>query len=144
VLLAQAREEGEPVQTRDANVDDRQVGTVLEYQGEGGLAVAGLAHDDEATGVAERLDDSGPVQRMVVDDDAAIIAAVIGMAEGLGLRVVAEGVETEGHVAHLRALGCEFAQGFRFSRPCPPAATSALLGAPSAGFVSRRLGSASC
>jgi EAL domain-containing protein (putative c-di-GMP-specific phosphodiesterase class I) len=35
------------------------------------------------------------------------------------MEVVAEGVETEGQLAHLRALGCDFAQGYLFSRPVP-------------------------
>ena len=50
----------------------------------------------------------------------AIVAAVIDMARTLGLRVVAEGVETEDQLADLRALESEFAQGYHFARPLPP------------------------
>ena len=49
--------------------------------------------------------------------DAAITQAVIAMAHGLRLGVVAEGVETEGQLAFLRKHGCEAAQGFLFARP---------------------------
>jgi EAL domain-containing protein (putative c-di-GMP-specific phosphodiesterase class I) len=52
-------------------------------------------------------------------DDRAIVAAVISLAEELGLSVVAEGVETERQHGELRELGCEYAQGFLYSRPVP-------------------------
>jgi diguanylate cyclase (GGDEF)-like protein len=53
------------------------------------------------------------------DDDAAIVTAIVTMARGLGLRVVAEGVETEEQSALLRSLACDVAQGFHFGRPVP-------------------------
>ncbi len=52
-------------------------------------------------------------------DDAAIITAIVGMAEGLGLSVVAEGVETQDQQAFLSALGCRRGQGYLFGRPGP-------------------------
>jgi diguanylate cyclase (GGDEF)-like protein len=58
--------------------------------------------------------------------DAAIIQAIIGMAQALGMRVVPEGVETAGQLARLTELGCDFAQGFHLSRPLPAAALEAL------------------
>jgi diguanylate cyclase (GGDEF)-like protein len=51
--------------------------------------------------------------------DAAIVGAVIALARSLELRVVAEGVESSAHLAALAALGCDYAQGFYFSRPLP-------------------------
>jgi EAL domain-containing protein (putative c-di-GMP-specific phosphodiesterase class I) len=54
-------------------------------------------------------------------DDAAIVTAIVAMARGLGLGVVAEGVETEAQVAFLRSLSCDMVQGFHFGRPMPAA-----------------------
>jgi diguanylate cyclase (GGDEF)-like protein/PAS domain S-box-containing protein len=52
-------------------------------------------------------------------DDTAITQAVIAMAHTLGLRVVAEGVETNAQLALLRELGCDEAQGYLLGRPVP-------------------------
>jgi diguanylate cyclase (GGDEF)-like protein/PAS domain S-box-containing protein len=52
-------------------------------------------------------------------EDAAIVSAVIGLARGLGVLTVAEGVETQRQLDELRALGCDFAQGFFLGRPRP-------------------------
>jgi len=60
-------------------------------------------------------------------DDAAITKAVISLAHSLNLKVVAEGVETIGHVRALEAYGCDEIQGYYISRPVPPAAAAALL-----------------
>ncbi len=47
-------------------------------------------------------------------DKAAVVAAIVGVAEALGFSIVAEGVETEGEERHLQALGCQVGQGFRY------------------------------
>ena len=52
-------------------------------------------------------------------EDAAIAAAIVTMAHGLHLRVVAEGVETQGQLDVMRALHCDEIQGYYFSRPVP-------------------------
>jgi EAL domain-containing protein (putative c-di-GMP-specific phosphodiesterase class I) len=51
--------------------------------------------------------------------DTAICTAVVSLAHALGLRAVAEGVETAEQMANLRQLGCELAQGYLFGRPEP-------------------------
>ncbi len=53
-------------------------------------------------------------------EDTTIIEHVIGMAKALGIVTVAEGVETEEQVKHLRAMNCDLAQGYYFSHPQPP------------------------
>jgi len=50
-------------------------------------------------------------------DDAAIVRAIITMAHSLGMKTVAEGVETREQLDFLRIQGCDFAQGFYFSQP---------------------------
>jgi EAL domain-containing protein (putative c-di-GMP-specific phosphodiesterase class I) len=57
----------------------------------------------------------------------ALSEAIIVMAHKLGLRVVAEGVETELQRALLLAAGCDYAQGFLFSRPVPADDFDAML-----------------
>jgi diguanylate cyclase (GGDEF)-like protein len=52
---------------------------------------------------------------------AALVASTIALAHSLGLRMVAEGVETSGAYTELTRLGCDQAQGFFLSRPVPPA-----------------------
>jgi EAL domain-containing protein (putative c-di-GMP-specific phosphodiesterase class I) len=49
----------------------------------------------------------------------ALVQAMIQLAHDLGLQAVAEGVENTEQEATLRALGCEAAQGFHYSRPVP-------------------------
>jgi diguanylate cyclase (GGDEF)-like protein len=52
-------------------------------------------------------------------EEGAIVHAVLSMAHALDVEVTAEGVETAAQVALLRAHGCDFAQGFLYSRPVP-------------------------
>jgi diguanylate cyclase (GGDEF)-like protein/PAS domain S-box-containing protein len=59
-------------------------------------------------------------------DDRALCEAIIAMAHKLGLKVIAEGVETAAHRELLAAAGCDHAQGL-FSRPIPAADLEALL-----------------
>jgi len=56
-----------------------------------------------------------------------IISAIIGIARGFGLHLVAEGVETAAQAKMLRNLGCECMQGYYFARPAGPTEISRLL-----------------
>ena len=57
--------------------------------------------------------------RGLVDNktDAAIVKAIVVMAKSMGLNLIAEGVETEQHLAYLSGFGCHYYQGYFFSRP---------------------------
>jgi diguanylate cyclase len=48
-----------------------------------------------------------------------IVQSMVGLAHGLGLRVVAEGVEDQPILDRLRAMGCDLAQGYLIARPLP-------------------------
>lgn len=63
-------------------------------------------------------------------DNCALTTAAIAMGKGLGLRVVAEGVETGAQLEFLREHGCRYVQGFLFSRPLPASQIEALLKSP--------------
>jgi len=60
-------------------------------------------------------------------DDAAIVNAVIQLARGLRLGIIAEGVETQAQLGFLREQGCPEVQGFLFSRPLAPVALEVFL-----------------
>jgi diguanylate cyclase (GGDEF)-like protein len=88
-----------------------------------------IAFDDFGTGYASltHLRDF-PVDTIKIDrsfvgglerggNSLAIVNAIVGLGNNLGLDVVAEGVETQGQQEFLSAIGCRFAQGFLFGRP---------------------------
>ena len=68
-------------------------------------------------------------------EDAAIVQTIVELAHTLGMKVVAEGVETEGQASLLREMGCDFGQGFYFSEPLPPEEASAFLNATNRGLA---------
>ena len=64
---------------------------------------------------------------LVNDSDHAIVQASIVLAHALGMRVIAEGVETQAQRDLLVAMGCDEMQGYLFSRPLPPEKIAAML-----------------
>jgi diguanylate cyclase (GGDEF)-like protein len=105
--------------------DDNQFTRSLRKLRTAGVSVA---FDDFGTGYASlSLLQKYPLTRIKIDrsfvaridrsaSDAAIVGALIGMAESLGLAVLAEGVETREQERALRQLGCGEAQGFLYGR----------------------------
>ena len=53
-------------------------------------------------------------------NDAVIVQSTIDLAHNMGLRVVAEGVETQNILMHLAKHGCDYAQGYHIARPQTP------------------------
>lgn len=92
----------------------------------------GLSIDDFGTGYSSlaylrwlpvdeiKIDKSFVVNMINDESDAKIVRSTIDLGRNLGLRVVAEGVETEQVCQRLDELGCEVAQGHYLSRPLPP------------------------
>jgi diguanylate cyclase (GGDEF)-like protein/PAS domain S-box-containing protein len=66
--------------------------------------------------------DQSFVRDMATDKgDQAIVEAIVVMAHKLGLKVIAEGIETQEQCELLKAAGCDFGQGYLFARPMPAA-----------------------
>jgi EAL domain-containing protein (putative c-di-GMP-specific phosphodiesterase class I) len=57
----------------------------------------------------------------------AVVTAIIGLAKSLNLKVVAEGIETVEQLACLAELGCQYGQGYLFSKPVPAIEATKLL-----------------
>ena len=49
-----------------------------------------------------------------------MVSTIINLGHNLGMKVVAEGVETRAQVEQVRALGCDYGQGYYFARALPP------------------------
>ena len=113
--------------------------TALMQDVDGAMSTLAALHD---LGVQLSIDDFGtgyssllylrryPVDYLKIDrtfvagfgadtHDEAIASAIIGLAHSFGLKVVAEGVETEQQLDLLRSMGCDLAQGYLWSRPVP-------------------------
>jgi EAL domain-containing protein (putative c-di-GMP-specific phosphodiesterase class I) len=60
-------------------------------------------------------------------ENLEIVRAILMLAHSLGMEVVAEGVETAVQLAQMRAIGCEYGQGYFFSKPLDSEAATALL-----------------
>jgi EAL domain-containing protein (putative c-di-GMP-specific phosphodiesterase class I) len=60
---------------------------------------------------------------------AQLVKTIVTLAQNVGLGTIAEGVATASHLSQLRALGCQYAQGFLFSEPVDARGLRALLDA---------------
>lgn len=74
-----------------------------------------------------KIDKSFVLGMQVDENDAIIVRSIIELGHNLGLKVIAEGVETDDLLTQLRAMRCDVAQGFGISRPIPTAKLSPWL-----------------
>ena len=114
----------------------RQYGTIIDRLRALGVA---LAIDDFGTGYSSlgylrtyRVNHLKIAQEFVKDlqvdlGDVAIVRAAIGLGRELGIKVIAEGVETKQQLEILAAAGCQYVQGFYFSRPVTAKRAAELL-----------------
>lgn len=96
----------------------------LDDFGSGTSSISALATDG-LTGIKI---DAAIVHGLAQAPTEAIVAGIISIAHGLGLKVVAEGVETAAQHDMLRQMGCDCAQGFHFFYPMPAQNFAALIG----------------
>jgi predicted signal transduction protein with EAL and GGDEF domain len=82
-----------------------------------------------------KVDRSFVMNLATVSSDAVIVRSTIDLAHNLGLTVVAEGVEDEVALGMLIEYGCDSAQGYFFTRPCPAAELTTWLTASASGAV---------
>jgi len=99
----------------------------------------GLALDDFGTGFSSmnylkqfpldrlKIDQSFVRDILTSEEDGSITKAIIQLGHSLGLKVIAEGVESERQLEFLRKSGCDEAQGYYFSRPIPAEELAAML-----------------
>lgn len=57
------------------------------------------------------------LKSVAMDDDAAIVSAIISLGHSLGMKVVAEGAETAQQIAFLKGQGCDWVQGYYYAKP---------------------------
>lgn len=120
------------------------------FMGGRGDGVARIMEALRARGILVALDDFGtgfaslthlldfPVDVIKVDRafvagleigarSSVIVEALIGIARKLGMKIIAEGIETEGQADRLLDMGCRHGQGFRYSRPVPAPVVAELI-----------------
>ncbi len=140
VLATISRQNFSPAQLEleitESLLNNEEAATKLQTLKEAGVR---LAIDDFGTGYSSFVYlkrfpvDTLKIDRSFVEGigrdprDEAIVQTVIEMAHRLNVTVVAEGVETEAQWQFLRAHGCDFAQGYYFSRPLPALEAGQLL-----------------
>ncbi|SMH35398.1 putative bifunctional diguanylate cyclase/phosphodiesterase [Mesorhizobium australicum] len=117
--------------TETAMMQDRErAAQVMRQLGDMGISVA---VDDFGTGYSnlsylidfpfQKLKiDRSFVNRIDKDNGGAVVSTIVGLSRALGVRTIAEGVETEDQATLLRAAGCDVVQGFLYGRPGPLAA----------------------
>lgn len=87
-----------------------------------GIGYSSLAYLQRFDADALKVDRSFIMRMLDNENSAELVRTIVNIAHNLGMKVVAEGVESDKQYAQLRALGCEYVQGYLFSKPVPAAA----------------------
>jgi EAL domain-containing protein (putative c-di-GMP-specific phosphodiesterase class I) len=107
-----------------ARLSDLGVGLSLD---DFGVGYSSLAYLKRLPVTEIKIDKSFVMNLSTDESDAMIVRSTIGLARSLGMRVVAEGVESEDVWAKLVALGCDVAQGYYLCKPKPAVEITPLL-----------------
>ncbi|NLC08690.1 MAG: EAL domain-containing protein, partial [Gammaproteobacteria bacterium] len=107
------------LQFRDAGIE-----VAIDDFGVGYSALSYLRHLD----IDQLKIDRSFIQNLdTAQSDLVLTEAIVIMAQKLGLKVIAEGIETEAQRQLLLDIGCDYGQGYLFSRPLPAAAFEAFF-----------------
>jgi EAL domain-containing protein (putative c-di-GMP-specific phosphodiesterase class I) len=74
-----------------------------------------------------KIDRSFINQMSAPDENSEIVRTIVSLAHNLHMEVIAEGVETEEQLSHLKDLKCEYGQGYYFSRPVDAESAGGLI-----------------
>jgi diguanylate cyclase (GGDEF)-like protein len=97
------------------------------YLDDYGTGYSGLSHIKTLPVYALKIDRSFISDIRNDNSDGMIVASTVTLARNLGLKVVAEGVETKEQLMHLKVMGCDQVQGFYLQRPVPADQLEAIL-----------------
>ncbi|KAF1048683.1 MAG: putative signaling protein [Herbaspirillum frisingense] len=97
------------------------------YLDDYGTGYSGLSHIKTLPVYALKIDRSFISDIRNDNSDGMIVASTVTLARNLGLRVVAESVETKEQLMHLKVMGCDQVQGFYLQRPVPADQLEAIL-----------------
>jgi EAL domain-containing protein (putative c-di-GMP-specific phosphodiesterase class I) len=92
-----------------------------------GVGYASLSRLAQLPADAVKLDLAFPRKTTSHHDDASLLTAVVAVARSLGMKVIAQGIESQAQIELLRRLGVDEGQGFLLSAPLPPSACEKLL-----------------
>lgn len=104
----------------------RQLGIKLHID-DFGTGYSSLAYLQRFDADTLKVDRSFVMRMLENGDSAELVRTIINMAHNLKMKVVAEGVETNEQYTQLRDLGCEYVQGYLFSKPVPAASAALFL-----------------
>ncbi len=123
-----------PIRIRDVLMSLDELGVELSLD-DFGTGFSSLGHLKSLPVTEIKIDRSFVAQMATNPEDAAIVVTMIQLAERLGKRVVAEGVDDEGTWQMLADAGCHLIQGYALSRPLPAAELGPLLDRPAGQAV---------